>query len=365
MSRFLFLLPIFRDTVTRCYKLSPYPRNVSWENGLNFTWHQCRRIQQLLPYITFQATCIKGNIAACKNGTFTNAVKLFCKKRLGKGVFEAYDPYRLKFVALKKQELNIISIKEVAILFRFQFSSHCPRLYENVVVGNFVYMNFQLLGPDLWTLQHKMTSSGRFSVQCIVRCTRQTLEAIRDFQSLGLIHSDVSMGNLMIGKDEYRETLYLVDYGLSCAENDRNIHKHVGQFVGTLRYASPFVHEYRRVSLSPRDDIYSLFYCNYEMTHGVLPWEKVEYIEGLSDVEKQKRVGIMKSMYTVEKLCKFLPPGMENFVEHLISLGPADKPNFGILDESLKQVLRNINLEENSPFDWQLPSTKDLLYWPK
>lgn len=363
-----FYVFVNRDPTTKLYKLSPYPNNISWEEtGLQLDPNQLKMLWKLDPYIRFQITCMKENIATCKRGQFSAAVKLFCKKGLGRGtfgvVFEAYDPERLKYVALKRQKLNLLSIKEAAAVFQYQFSKHCPRLYENLVVGERVYTSFQLLGHDLWTLQNK-TKYKRFTVQCATRLMRQSCEAVRDFQSLGLVHCDISMGNLIMGGPEHRDILFLVDYGF-CRPSDVKPHKLPGEFLGTTRYASPFAHEVRRVFLSPRDDIYSLFYCYTEMVLGKLPWQKIENVPGLSREEIEKWVGIMKSRYPVEDLCKLLPLGMDTFVQHLTSLGPKDRSDFDLMDDCLKIVLRRLNLEENAPFDWQLSSTEDLLYWPK
>lgn len=223
-----------------------------------------------------------------------------------------------------------------------------------------------MLGYDLWHLQHKMTLNRRLPVQWSVPLMRQSVKALRDLHSKGYVHGDVSLGNFMLGKDERRNVVHLVDYGFTYPTDMCRIWKPDGLFIGTVRYASPNAHKEPGTYLSMRDDLFSLYYCFCEMTRGELPWQKFENEPGLSNLELRRKVGQMKLTreYSVENLSKWLPPGMEIFAQHLTSLGPTDVPDYDLLDESLKLVLRNLHLDENMSFDSEITPSEKFVHWP-
>ena len=47
----------------------------------------------------------------------------------------------------------------------------------------------------------------------------QLLQRIKDFHSIGYVHSDIKPGNIVFGRGRKRNILYLIDYGLAKVES--------------------------------------------------------------------------------------------------------------------------------------------------
>ena len=82
----------------------------------------------------------------------------------------------------------------------------------------------------------------------------------------------------MTGRKEYKEVLYLIDYGLSKRYIDSKTGEHIKyknnhKLNGTARYAS--IHALEGYELSRRDDLQSLAYMLIYLVKGYLPWDNL------------------------------------------------------------------------------------------
>lgn len=69
------------------------------------------------------------------------------------------------------------------------------------------------------------------------------------------------------------------------------------------------------------DDLWSLFYMLVEFVNGQLPWRKVK---------DKEQVGLMKEKYDHKQLLKHLPSDLKQFLDHIMSLEYADKPDYQV-----------------------------------
>jgi serine/threonine protein kinase len=92
---------------------------------------------------------------------------------------------------------------------------------------------------------------------------RQVLDALAFLADHGLIHRDVSPGNILI-HDEESGPVKLIDFGLATTENDTL------SAVGTPRYRAPEID--RGGAWSPGSDLYSLGVVLFELLTGRLPY---------------------------------------------------------------------------------------------
>ena len=106
----------------------------------------------------------------------------------------------------------------------------------------------------------------------------------------------------MSGRKEYKEVLYLIDFGLSKKYRDKKTGQHV-KFVnnrrldGTARYAS--IHALEGYELSRRDDLEELCYVMIYFLNGHLPWER---IKNKNKQERYKLILNMKKKINEENL---------------------------------------------------------------
>jgi formylglycine-generating enzyme required for sulfatase activity len=89
----------------------------------------------------------------------------------------------------------------------------------------------------------------------------QAAEALDHAHHLGVVHRDVTPGNLLV---DVSGTLWVTDFGLASSMADVSLTM-TGEILGTIRYMSPEQALGKRVPLDHRTDIYSLGATLYEL----------------------------------------------------------------------------------------------------
>lgn len=149
------------------------------------------------------------------------------------------------------------------------------------------YLVCEALGKSLQGLQEKC--GGTFSLKTVLMIAFQILNRIEYLHSNYFIHRDLKPSNFLIGLGKNRNTVYLVDFGLSKKYVDSN-GEHIEylknkSYVGTIRYMSINCH--KGLETSRRDDMYSFIYMLFFMYYGNLPWQ------GITEEDKKKRLKII------------------------------------------------------------------------
>lgn len=164
--------------------------------------------------------------------------------------------------------------------------------------------------------------------------------------------------NFAVERNKNENDVYLIDFGLGRRYQDKNGDTLIEPteplhgFIGTIRYASPNAHIIGQ-QLSRRDDLWSLFYCFYEMINGSLPWQIYD---------KNKRLpGVVKHHFTPEKLIEPFPGLMYDFIKSISQLGFDEKPDYSYLNRCLRDVLHEFNLSRYDLFKWQHSGTVKFL----
>ena len=136
----------------------------------------------------------------------------------------------------------------------------------------------------------------------------------------------------MNGRKEYKDVLYLIDFGLCKKYIDSKTGKHIKftnikRLNGTARYAS--VQALDGYELSRRDDLQGLCYVLIYFLNGRLPWEK---IKNKNKQERYKLISNMKKSISEENLV-----GDKNnvdfirFVKYCRKLKFEEKPDYNYL----------------------------------
>ena len=168
----------------------------------------------------------------------------------------------------------------------------------------------------------------------------------------------------MSGRKEYKDVLYLIDFGLSKKYRDPKTGQHV-KFInnrrlnGTARYAS--THALEGYETSRRDDLEGLCYVLIYFLNGHLPWER---IKNRNKQERYKLILNMKKKISAENLV-----GDKNnnefieFVKYCKNLEFEEKPDYDYLRGLMINCISknnkstdnfyNIDINKNPIFHYQ------------
>ena len=142
--------------------------------------------------------------------------------------------------------------------------------------------------------------------------------------------------------------MYIIDFGLSRKfvgpDGEIKPPRPNAGFRGTARYASIYSHASKE--LSPRDDLWSVFYLLVEFMVGSLPWTKIR---------DRDKVGEMKNTYMGNtKLVDKLPGEFAEFQRYLMSLDYYSIPNYAHLSKLFRGLLeKTTGSPAFPPYDWE------------
>ena len=154
------------------------------------------------------------------------------------------------------------------------------------------------------------------------------------------LHRDIKPENFMIGINQNRNHVYMIDFGLAKRfKNNNNIHMCVKtgkKLVGTARYASINCH--KGIEMARRDDLESFIYLLIYMLKGKLPWQG---LPGRNREEKYEHIKQSKIATTTKALCSGCPIEFFYFLDHVKSLKFKEKPNYRYLRYLLLNIMKN------------------------
>jgi eukaryotic-like serine/threonine-protein kinase len=136
-------------------------------------------------------------------------------------------------------------------------------LYDAEEIDGQLYIAFKLIDGETVARQ---TASGPLPVRRAVSIARDGAEALAHAHDQGVIHRDLSAGNVMVDRGGRG---ILVDFGL--ARSGQSLTQTSGVIVGTLPFMAPEV--LRGGTADARSDIYGLGAVLYRMLTGRAPFE--------------------------------------------------------------------------------------------
>ncbi|KAL3270773.1 hypothetical protein HHI36_021299 [Cryptolaemus montrouzieri] len=287
-----------------------------------------------------------------------------CRKIGGGGfgeIYEGLDLITREHVALKvesaRQPKQVLKM-EVAVLKKLQGKEHICRFIGCGRNDRFNYVVMQLQGRNLAELRRSQPRAA-FSLSTTLRLGLQILKAIESIHSVGFLHRDIKPSNFSMGRLPYNcRKVYMLDFGLArqytTATGEVRAPRAAAGFRGTVRYASINAHKNRE--MGRHDDLWSLFYMLVEFVNGQLPWRKVK---------DKEQVGLMKEKYDHRLLLKHLPSDLKQFLDHIMGLEYADKPDYQMLISLFERCMKRRGVKESDPYDWERTSTSDTITPPQ
>eukprot|EP00730_Choanoeca_flexa_P001495 TRINITY_DN10661_c0_g1_i2.p1 TRINITY_DN10661_c0_g1~~TRINITY_DN10661_c0_g1_i2.p1 ORF type:complete len:686 (+),score=107.96 TRINITY_DN10661_c0_g1_i2:140-2197(+) len=193
-------------------------------------------------------------------------------KKLGEGAFGAV---RLARHLLANEEVAIKCVDTSQLKSEYEFKAlereieivqrlnhpHCIQLYEVLSVDDNVYFVTEKASTDLLSV---IIDAGTISERKARRYTRHLVKAVSYIHSIGIIHRDIKVENLLVGGGD---RLILIDFGLSnTLEGDQLL----STWCGSMAYSAPEL-----LGKKPYDfsvDVWGIGVCLYVMLCGKLPF---------------------------------------------------------------------------------------------
>ncbi len=163
----------------------------------------------------------------------------------------------------------------------------------------------------------------------------QMCDALAHAHSLGIIHRDLTPHNVLLSQKSERETVKLIDFGLSkwIPRLEKSIHRltRTGLLCGTPTYMSP--EQCGGGAIDQRSDIYSLGCLMYETVTGVPPFIGASVVETL-------RMHIHETPRDIAEVDPSLPDAFCAIVRQCLSKDPLARP------QSVEQIEKVLSLVE-------------------
>jgi serine/threonine protein kinase len=174
-----------------------------------------------------------------------------------------------------------------------------------------------------------------------------------------ILHRDIKPDNFIMGIDNNKDIVYLIDFGLSKKYRSSRTLQHIKysenkKLIGTARYAS--IHALAGCEQGRRDDMEALSYVLLYFLRGYLPWQglKVNKKE-----DRYKKILEKKKIVSSKELCNGFPYEFYEFVHYCKSLKFEEEPNYDYLRGLLKKVMKDNLLDYDYIFDWSENNHKD------
>ena len=190
------------------------------------------------------------------------------------------------------------------------------------------------LSVSIRQLRENRGSKG-LPINGFVLLALQMLERVRMLHDIHMLHRDIKPENFMLGVGANRDTVYLIDFGLTCPwvrKNDagqlEHIESNTGQgFSGTPDFASLNVHNGH--SPSRRDDVESLCYVFIFLLRGSLPWQNKRSSSHEAIITA---IAEHKRRLSPATLCRGLPPPILQLLMYTRALGFREAPDYNVCE---------------------------------
>ena len=277
--------------------------------------------------------------------------------RLGGGSFgQIYKGINLKTkeeVAIKIESKNIETpqlMHESKILKALNDNDGFPKVYLVTPLDDVLIMVMELLGENLQKLLMN-SPHKKFTLKTTLMLAIQILSRIKTLHENNYIHRDIKPENFTIGLKKYKNTIYMIDYGLTrkfCDSHKNHIpYKEGKHLTGTALYASIYTH--KGIEQSRRDDLESLGYMMIYFCKGELPWMNVK---GKTKEIKYKKIMEKKLEMKPDILCQGLPDEFNQYFKYVRELQFTEEPKYDFLLGLFNSAMKKNNIKNDFKFDW-------------
>ena len=277
-------------------------------------------------------------------------------KKIGEGafgiVYKGTDNDTEKKVAIKIENIHKSRLKHENAIYKYMKNTlGFPKIYDCIYRDDEIIFIMEYLGPNLDNLFE--FCNRRFSLKTVLMIAIQVLNRIEVFHNKGFIHRDIKPDNFLIGIDNKKSRIYMIDFGLS-KKIISSTGVHVSyrtdkSFTGSYRYSS--IRNHKGIEQSRRDDLESIGYMLIYFLSGRLPWQ------GLKCSNKSKRkfkIHNIKRTISLEELCKKVPNEFLLYMKYSRVLQFIDKPDYSMLKELFLNLFKKHGYTLDFIYDWNI-----------
>ena len=192
----------------------------------------------------------------------------------------------------------------------------------------------------------------KMSPRCVCNIGYQMIEILEYIHEKHIIHRDIKPDNFVIGRNEKRKYIYILDFGLSKKYRSSTTKKHYRiikskNLTGTARYAS--INALKGLTQSRRDDLEAVGYVLMYFLRGRLPWQGIP----VKNKEDRYRKILEKKIETsAEELCYGYPREFTDYVNYTRNLLYEQDPEYYYLKNLFLNVLNREGFRIDCYYDW-------------
>ena len=276
-------------------------------------------------------------------------------KRLGAGSFGCIysAEYENKYYAIKLEEkkegYGLLEHESTFMTYLRSPALPIVKAYGYSSTHNILVM--ELMGKSLEDIFEKFDPK-KFSVRCVCNIGYQMIEILEFIHNKNVIHRDIKPDNFVIGLNDKRKYIYILDFGLAKKYRSSKTLQHYAvmkskNLTGTARYAS--INALDGLTQSRRDDLEAVGYVLLYFLRGRLPWQGIPV---KNKEERYRKIKQKKIDVTAEELCQGFPMQFVQYINYTRNLEYEQDPNYHFLKNLFTSVLSEMGHKVDCYYDW-------------
>jgi len=278
-------------------------------------------------------------------------------KKLGEGsfgkIYSAKEKISPNYYAIKFENKNLSQnlLEQEANIMSYLRGPYIPFVKSFGYSGDYNVLIMELMGKSLEDLFESLPTK-KMSVRCVCNLGYQMIDIMKYIHQKHYIHQDIKPDNFVMGNNNKKKNLFILDFGLSKKYRSSSTLKHYPltqkkNLTGTARYAS--VNALNGFTQSRRDDLEAIGYVLMYFLIGRLPWQGMV---NKNKNERYKKIMEVKRDTDPHTLCQGFPPEFERYVSYTRNLEYEEEPDYDMLKNLFLNVLNNDGYNFDYFYDW-------------